>query len=137
MTDRPEALEVARRWWRKAGHDLVNARHTMKIGAECPYDTVCFHAQQCAEKSIKALMVMHLVHFARVHDLAKLAAGLPAGTKIGVDDEDLRLLSLYATAGRYPESGEEPGHDEAVKALDIAEKVREAIGRLLPTQATS
>ena len=36
----------------------MNAVHTLKLGADGPTDTVCFHAQQCIEKYLKALLVL-------------------------------------------------------------------------------
>jgi len=37
---------------------LKNAVHTLKMGRDCPTDTVCFHSQQCIEKYIKAFLVL-------------------------------------------------------------------------------
>ena len=43
----PSALvAVLREWLQKAENDLVTAAHTLKLGKDCPTDTVCFHAQQ-------------------------------------------------------------------------------------------
>ena len=39
-----------RQWLEKAEHDLVTARYALRILGDCPHDTICFHAQQCAEK---------------------------------------------------------------------------------------
>lgn len=47
-------LSVVREWVVKAENDLKNAAHTLKMGEAGPMDTVCFHAQQCAEKYLKA-----------------------------------------------------------------------------------
>ena len=60
-------------WVVKAENDLLNAAHTLKLGRRCPTDTVCFHAQQCAEKYVKALLVFRGVDFPRTHDLEVLA----------------------------------------------------------------
>lgn len=42
----------------QAKNDLTNAAHVLKLAAACPTDTVCFHAQQCVEKYLKALLVL-------------------------------------------------------------------------------
>ena len=132
MTSKPEAVEVAGRWVRKAENDYSNAANTVQMGTDCPFDTICFHAQQCAEKYLKALLIMHLVHFPKIHDLEELAKLLPEGLDIGADIDQLRILSNSGVAGRYPDTGEEPGRPEAEKALSIAVKIRERIRRLLP-----
>ena len=46
-----------RAWIKKAESDLKTAEHTLTLKENCPFDTVCFHAQQCAEKYLKALLV--------------------------------------------------------------------------------
>jgi hypothetical protein len=42
-----ELLSVVQQWVQKAENDLKNAAYTLRIGKDCPTDTVCFHAQQC------------------------------------------------------------------------------------------
>jgi len=44
MPDHNEQVAVVREWVGKAENDLKNATHTLKLGKECPTDTVCFHA---------------------------------------------------------------------------------------------
>jgi hypothetical protein len=43
-------VAVLREWLAKADNDLLTAAHTLTLGAACPTDTVCFHAQPCVEK---------------------------------------------------------------------------------------
>jgi len=59
-----EALLVIRRWIRKAEHDLATASVVLENKPEVT-DTVCFHAQQCVEKSLKAYLTFAGVHVAR------------------------------------------------------------------------
>ena len=39
---------------------------------EIPWDTVGFHAQQCSEKYLKALLLFHRINFPKIHDLTEL-----------------------------------------------------------------
>ena len=57
MSESPERSEIIRQWVRKAENDLRNAEHTLTMKEGCPFDLVCFHAQQCAEKYLKAWLV--------------------------------------------------------------------------------
>ena len=50
-----EILAVVRQWLDKAEGDLRAAVQILKMQEDCPYETVGFHAQQCAEKHLKAL----------------------------------------------------------------------------------
>jgi HEPN domain-containing protein len=69
MPDREKLIAVCAEWLAKAENDLTNAAHTLKLGASCPTDTVCFHAQQCVEKYLKALLVVEGIDFPKTHDL--------------------------------------------------------------------
>ena len=60
-TDR--TVTLIREWVAKAEDDLKNASSVIRLGHECPVDTVCFHAQQCVEKYLKALLAMEGVDF--------------------------------------------------------------------------
>ena len=71
-------ISVIREWIVKADNDLRNAAHTLTLGVDCPTDTVCFHAQQCVEKYIKALLVFRATPFQKTHDIQVLRALLPA-----------------------------------------------------------
>ena len=50
-------LIVLREWLVKAENDLTAASQILKMGKAAPMDTICFHAQQCLEKYIKAILV--------------------------------------------------------------------------------
>ena len=85
MIEDDELLSVVRQWVQKAENDLKNAAYTLRMGKDCPTDTVCFHAQQCAEKYLKALLVLQGLDFPRTHDMSQSdtpgkAGGLMSGT---------------------------------------------------------
>jgi HEPN domain-containing protein len=70
----PEVVEVLRQWVRKAEHDLEAANRIMAVAEGCPFDTVCFHCQQAAEKYLKCLLTYLGIQAPRTHDLKALAA---------------------------------------------------------------
>ena len=125
---------VAREWIAKAEGDRLTASHTLKLGRRCPTDAVCFHAQQCAEKYIKALLVLHQIDFPKTHDLEALAARLRGSRKPGFTPDDLARLKRYATVTRYPGAEEIPLTD-AREAVAAARRVRAAVRALLPRHA--
>ncbi len=59
-------------WIKKAEHDLINAEYVLRMEANCPTDTVCYHCHQCVEKYLKALLIAHNTPFPRTHDLVLL-----------------------------------------------------------------
>jgi len=67
MPDNDKILTVVREWSAKADNDLKTAAHTLKLGRDCPTDTVCFHSQQCVEKYLKAFLVLVEIPFPKTH----------------------------------------------------------------------
>lgn len=67
-----------------------------------------FHAQQAAEKALKAVMCLHGIEYRRTHDLEELAAQL-ADLWHGppVHDDGLRRLTPYAVEYRYDDEAPE------------------------------
>jgi HEPN domain-containing protein len=62
---------LVRQWLSKAEEDLLVAEHLAEAGALSP-SAVGFHAQQAAEKSIKAYLVHHQIDFPKTHDIDAL-----------------------------------------------------------------
>jgi|GEM_PF-534605 len=84
----------------------------------------CFHAQQAAEKALKAVCIAKGVRFGITHDLDVLEKALEAQ---GVDTPEevykAVRLSVYATA-RYPSMDDEPPSAEDLReAVDLARGV--------------
>lgn len=131
MPERNAEISVVREWVAKAESDLRAAVYLLEPRVEQPTEAICFHAQQCAEKYVKALLVLRSTDFPRTHDLEKLTALLPAALRPRLTIEEQRRLIGYATAARYPGSGEIP-ITEARRAVAMARRVRREIRRRLP-----
>jgi HEPN domain-containing protein len=131
----PKVVAVLRQWVEKAEHDLLNAAHTLKLGAAAPTDTVCFHAQQCVEKHLKALLIWRGLEPPRTHDLHLLAALLPESARPELTLEELRILTRYATVMRYLGDYEPITLTEARRAVTLARRVRRQARRHLPKEA--
>ena len=134
MSAPPETLHLLRQWVEKAENDLINAEHTLKLKKNCPFDTVCFHAQQCAEKYLKALLVYRSIEFLKNHNLRLLMQLIPAEVALGLDRKSVIGLTRYAIDARYPGDWEPLTREEAKQAVAIARKVREAVRARLPKE---
>jgi HEPN domain-containing protein len=89
-----------------------------------------FHAQQCAEKYLKALLLAREQVFPRTHDLAALSdLCMQHGMILPVPQDALERLAAYAVQVRYP--GDDLTPEEARDALHIAREVRRYARRLL------
>jgi HEPN domain-containing protein len=127
MSEPPDVAALASRWLEKAANDLRNAEHTLLLTDDCPYDTVCFHAQQCVEKSFKAVLVWEQTAFPRAHDLEGLALLLPESFPRPASVEELARLTPYATNLRYPDDWRPITKEEAEWSAAIARRVWEAV----------
>ena len=84
---------------------------------------VCFHAQQCAEKYLKALLILKDVDFPKTHDLSTLnTLCTQNGILTGFDLHQLADLTKFAVQARYP--GSQPTSEEAEEMLEIVKTVR-------------
>ncbi|MGD0199135.1 MAG: HEPN domain-containing protein [Bryobacteraceae bacterium] len=135
MSAAPGDVELVRQWVRKAENDLRNAQHTLTLAEDCPYDTVCFHAQQCAEKYLKGLLAWIGVDCPRTHDLRVLFQALSEPATLRLEFGRVLMLNRYSVEARYPGDWEPITAEEASEAVEVAQEVRSAIRRVLPAAA--
>jgi len=118
-----------RAWIAKAEEDYKLAISALRRKQPLMYG-VCFHAQQCAEKYLKAMLVARAKPFPKIHDLSKLSDLCEeAGILVPVSKDLLETLSDFAVAARYP-SGV-PSIEDAREALETARAVRKFARKFL------
>ncbi len=116
----PESLTC--RWLKKAIDDLKLAEKALEIDVDPGY--AGFHAQQAAEKALKALLAFYKVKPPKTHDLWELTSLLGKLTEIEYHREiHIEDLTYYAVEARYP--GPPVSREEAEAALETAGKVVE------------
>lgn len=124
-----ELIKKARKWVSYAEEDLRLAKHGLKISSSCPYRLIAYHAQQCAEKYLKAYLVFKKIDFPYTHNLRNLLQ-LCGGDWIE-ELSDADELTPYAVTTRYPGVDDRVTKKNALSALEIAEKVRKVVRRTL------
>jgi len=112
-------------WLKLAAEDLASARILLK---ENIYNQVCFHAQQTAEKSLKALIELK-TKVPKEHSLSKLfEISKELGYELSQFREGLEYLNIFYTSTRYPfvvgilPTGS-PSKEDAEKSLIIANNI--------------
>ena len=127
-----EEIEIARQWAVKAANDLLNADNNLKSEL-IPFDTVCFHCQQAAEKFLKAFLVGKGEAYPITHDLLLILEKI---LPLNSDAENLRdalaILMPYAVEIRYPNDWHMPSEEDAKEARDAVNKVRQWLENALP-----
>jgi len=128
-----EEIEIARQWLAKARNDLLNADNNL-MSKEIPYDTVCFHCQQAAEKLLKAYLIGNGLIPPLTHDLLLvLEKILPLNKEAEKLRDPLAILMPYAVEIRYPDGWYMPTEADTREARKAADQVLRWLEDALPT----
>lgn len=118
-----------RAWLELAAQDLAVAQSRISgVG----FGLLTYHAQQAAEKAVKAVLVAHSITFPYVHDIGVLLHLIGSSeVEVPVEVLEADILTDYATAGRYPGEIEIDENDYQL-AVELADAVvawaREIVG---------
>lgn len=127
-----EEIDIAKQWLAKARNDLLNVDNNLKA-QEVPFDTVCFHCQQAAEKLLKAYLAGNRQSYPVTHDLFLILEKI---LPLRGDAEQLRdalaILMPYAVEIRYPDDWFMPSDQDAKEARDAASQVLQWLEDVLP-----
>jgi HEPN domain-containing protein len=124
--ERPDNVKDAEEFMERARKDLVAVRRL--------YDDqlgMLFHAQQAAEKAIKALLIIEGIEPAWTHSLVDLAECLPERYMDLFDTDGLESLTPWAVAGRYPRDLPDISNREPNSMLDVANDTVSTVERLI------
>lgn len=114
---------------KKAANDLIAAQATLPTARAL--DTVCFHAQQAAQKTLKAILALDDVTYPRRHDLGELVELVrPRFPEVAEFEAAVVALSPFAVTARYDDAVE-PTADQARAALDTARRLHMWADRVL------
>ena len=114
-------------WLTKAENDLLNIENNLSARL-IPWDTICFHAQQAAEKLLKGFLLFHGHELSRTHDLiALLSACVQVTPSLANLQQDCQRLTHYAVASRYPDDLYEPDEKDGREMIEAVRRVRTEI----------
>lgn len=113
-------------WVEKAEGDWHTMGREWRARKIPNYDSMCFHAQQCVEKYLKARLQSSGIDFEHTHKLVRLLdTVLPVEPTWVWMRDSLAVLSEYAVAFRYP--GESADKDIARDARKMCAEIRKAV----------
>jgi HEPN domain-containing protein len=111
-----------RAWVTRAEEDFALARAALRRKQPLA-SGACFHAQQYAEKYMKALLISKGADFPKTHDLLLLNNLCSMnGVLLEIEPRHLNTLTDYAVRTRYP--GNDPTAEDAKEAIAPAKLVR-------------
>jgi HEPN domain-containing protein len=123
-------------WINKAEGDFAMMERESRARKNPNYDGICFHAQQCAEKYLKAKLCEADIDFKKIHDLvALLDKALAIEPLWEAFREHLAYLSDFAVNFRYP--GESADRATALDARKRCRHFRRAAREALGLDITS
>jgi HEPN domain-containing protein len=121
---------LVRRWLAKARTDLTLASVVLEQGPDIDPWVCCFHAQQAAEKALKAVLVARGAEPPFIHNLVALQALMPPDLELDVTVPDLADLTASARGTRYAtdtDGTEDPTWDEAERSVVVAGRILAAV----------
>lgn len=122
--ERREARDLALLLLRKASQDEAVVRKFLD-DPEVADEVVAFHAQQAAEKTLKAVLALKGIRYGKVHDLAHLLDLLSdQGMVISQRLAEVCLFTPFAVEYRYEDWGGEEDPFDRQWALNLIGDVR-------------
>lgn len=113
-------------WVERAEGDYIATQKLLPTTNPQLYNIICFHAQQCIEKYLKAWLQEANLPVPRTHNLEELLAlivpTLPAWTQW---QPDFKIITEYAVESRYP--GDSATADNTQHAMHVCQAVRQAV----------
>lgn len=110
-------------WLAKAQADLHTATRELRVRRAPNYDAVCYHSQQCAEKLLKAFLVLNNVEPPYAHNLVEpLRLCHVRDASFEMIRLDLEAPNGYGVVIRYP--GTTATKQDAADAVKCAQNVR-------------
>lgn len=109
--------DFVQQWLDKARKDLATGEILLREEFE-DYENAGFHAQQAAEKFIKAFLVRHQIQFPKSHDIALLRQIVArVDSKLAEKMATADALTPYGVEFRYPGDLPSVSRDEGETAL--------------------
>ena len=119
-------LPITQEWVDKAEGDWGSLEREGQVQTAPNYDLICYLAQQCAEKYLKARLQEESLVILKTHDLEKLLdLLLPTHPFWNAMRPALHQLTDYAVAFRYP--GDSADKKEARNAMALRRGVPETV----------
>jgi HEPN domain-containing protein len=126
--------EDVRAWLQKVQFDLKACAHALSSEDAGLWPDAVFHAQQAAEKSLKAFLAWHDKPFRKTHSIEELGhACLELDPSLATVVDGAVPLTEYAWKFRYPGEPEMLSREEADRAFQAARELHKAITARIPT----
>ncbi len=128
---RDDLRDYVEKWLFRANEDVAVIDRLTQSEPQAYASSICFHAQQAVEKSLKAVLAANGIDFPRTHDVdflldecRKVVPGL-------FEAIDLKSLTDFGVSVRYPDDFYVPDLDETLFYAQVARETRDLVQRLI------
>ena len=112
-------------WMEKAENDYAAVQQLLQASNPL-YEIICFHAQQCIEKYLKAWLQEANIHTPRIHNLQELLDMIvPTLPDWSHWQPDFKRITGYAVDPRYP--GDSRTAEDTQHAMHVCGEVRQVV----------
>ena len=113
-------------WIQRAEADYITVQQLLLAENPLLHNIICFHAQQCIEKYLKAWLQEANMPVLRTHNLEELLALIVPTLPDWADwQPDFKIITKYAVEPRYP--GDPVTVENTQHASSICDEVRQAV----------
>lgn len=126
-------IEKVKQWISYAEEDLLTAEHALTLMSSAPFRIIAYHAQQCAEKYLKAYLVFHLIDFPYTHNIRQLLQLCSTKSDWADELEETQELTAYAITTRYP-GRPMVTLENAQQAIEMAKQVKSEVLKALKNE---
>lgn len=119
--------EYVKNWFKRADEDLALIDVMSREGSVFP-NSVCFHAEQAAEKYLKGFLAHHDLHVRKIHDLEILVEDCKKiDSSFEAVQDNARFLNQFYIESRYPDDYMEFSEEDAEEAYAAAKSIKEFV----------
>ena len=135
--DNSVRAEIVNEWLDKADADLYSAEKMLEL--DWPYPSIiAYHAQQAAEKYLKAFLIHKKREFPRTHNIERLLSIIEEFDPETKDIlSNLVDLSQYATDTRYPGVFPEVRREEVANSVLLAKLACQTLTGIIDNETES
>ena len=122
------------KWLFRAAEDMAVIENLMQSDLQGYASAICFHAQQAAEKYLKALLAHKGVDFPRTHDIDFLLSECRKVAPGKFDCVDPKSFTDFGVSVRYPDDFYVPQASEAQYYAQVTNDVRSIVESLIRSE---
>ncbi|MEQ1552745.1 MAG: HEPN domain-containing protein [Ferruginibacter sp.] len=115
------------KWFKKAESDLLTIKLII-TAKDAPFEICCFHAQQAAEKYLKAFLTAHNIQFLKTHQLFLLVKICASKNSVFLEIlPNAKKIEIYGVSSSYSDDIDDLTFEDAKEAYANAIAIKDFV----------